>query len=475
MTRLTHRARRAVTGLLALTPVALAGCSVEDKLLEPQQPGLITPEAVAAAGATGAIALYNGALGAVKRWECGGGDNNTQSICMYSDLLTDVWKTSDTFTQRIDMDRRVVQTNDAEITTQYARIQQTRGYIRDAINSLKANAPTETDKLGEMYWALGLTETAMAEYFCNGIPLGQTVGDQATYTKPYTNAEVYAIALTHLDSASAALGSSTTAATQRVRNAIAVTRGRTLVDLGRFSDAAAAVTSVPTSFQYVFTFVQLSGDNAIWTNHGNGASPASARYVVGDSVTLANGVATRIRNALPFGSAKDPRVPVVGTFDQRTPVGFDGSTPYVRDTAFSTRDTPMVIASGIDARLVEAEAKLQANDIAGMTSILNALRAGTQQLGNMTVAPMAPLATPATKDAATDLLFREKAFWQFGRGLRLGDLRRLIRQYGRAEDQTFPEGGFHKSPFAFGDDVNLPVPDSEKQNTNFTGCIDRKA
>ena len=48
------------------------------------------------------------------------------------------------------------------------------------------------------------------------------------------------------------------------------------------------------------------------------------------------------------------------------------------------------------------------------------------------------LATGADdQDAATSLFFREKAFWQFRRGARLGDLRRLIRQYGRTEDNVF--------------------------------------
>ena len=62
------------------------------------------------------------------------------------------------------------------------------------------------------------------------------------------------------------------------------------------------------------------------------------------------------------------------------------------------------------------------------------------------------------------------------RGMRLGDLRRLIRQYGRTEDQVFPSGKFHKAGGAsYGTDVNLPVTDNERTNTNFTGCIDRKA
>jgi starch-binding outer membrane protein, SusD/RagB family len=472
MIRITNRVRRATA--LALAPIALTACELEDNLLEPQQPGVITPEAVENAGATGAVALYTGALGAVKGWACGGGNNNSQSICMYSDLLTDVWKTSDTFTQRIDMDRRIVQTNDAEVTGRYAAIQQSRGYLRDAINSLRANAPTETDRIAEMYVMLGFTELSLAEYFCNGIPLGETVGGAVKYSDPLTNTAVYTQALAHIDSA-LTIVTGTSANAVRVRNLASVMKGRTLVDLARFADAAAAVSAVPTSYQSIFTFQQTSGDNAIWTNHGNGASPASARYVVGDSVSLVQGVETVIRNAIPFGSANDPRVPIVGSFKSTAITGFDGNTPYVRTTMFSARETPSVIASGVDARLIEAEAKLQANDFAGMMTILNALRTAPQTLGSLAVPAMAALPVPASRTAAENVFFREKAFWQFGRGTRLGDLRRLIRQYGRTEANVFPEGGFHKSPFNFGDDVNFAVPDSEKQNPKFTGCIDRNA
>jgi starch-binding outer membrane protein, SusD/RagB family len=471
MMRFSKRVRRA-SALAALAPVALTACTVEDNLLEPQQPGIITPDAVSNAGATGAIALHAGAIGAVRNWYCGGGNNNSQSICMYSDLLTDVWKTADTFTQRIDMDRRVVQTNDAEVTGRYATIQQARGYLRDAINSLKANAPTETDRLAEMYAMLGFTEMSLAEYFCNGIPLGETVAGVVEYTDPITNAAVYQQALTHLDSA-ITIASGTGASSVRVRNLASVLKGRTLVDLNQHAAAATAVASVPTSFQYVFTFLQTSGDNAIWTNHWSAA--ASARYVVGDSIGLSQGSPGVIRNAIPFGSLNDPRVPVTGNWSSTASTGFDGNTPWVRSTLFQNRETAMVVASGIDARLIEAEAKLKANDVAGAMTTLNTLRTSAQTLGTLAVPAQTALATPASQAAAIDLYFREKALWQFGRGTRLGDLRRLIRQYNRTEANTFPEGAFHKSPFTFGDDVNFAVPDSEKQNPKFTGCLDRNA
>jgi hypothetical protein len=57
---------------------------------------------------------------------------------------------------------------------------------------------------------------------------------------------------------------------------------------------------------------------------------------------------------------------------------------------------------------------------------------------------MAPLAAPATTADARALLFREKAFWTFGRGQRLGDLRRLVRQYKLPVDQVYPVGKYFK-------------------------------
>ena len=72
------------------------------------------------------------------------------------------------------------------------------------------------------------------------------------------------------------------------------------------------------------------------------------------------------------------------------------------------------------------------------------------------------------------LQFREKGFWTFGRGERLGDFRRLIRQYQMTQDQVFPTGVFPKGG-VYGTDVNLQVPQAEQNNTLFTACTDRAA
>jgi hypothetical protein len=453
--------------VIALGVIILGGC---DQLLEPQQPGIITPEAIASAGATGAQALYVGALGSLQGWS--GGGSNSQNLWVYSDLMTDVWKTSDTFVQRINMDQRDIQDNDAEVSGRYSNATQSRGFYRDAIRSLREFRPDEPEKQANMYLALGYTEMNMSEVFCNGIPFGETVNGEVIYTAPMTNQEGFALALTHLDSA-IALASGTNALSVRVRNAAMVAKGRTLVNMGQFAAAATAVATVPDDFQYLITFSEPTQSNAIWSVNYNSAPVA--RMVVGDSAAIVNGTEVRIRNAIPFGSANDPRVPVDGSFKDASRTGFDGSTPYVRQLIWTERESPIVLASGIDARLIEAEAELQADDYTGMMAILNDLRTSARVLGDFDVPAMAALPVPATEAAAIDIFFREKAFWQFARGTRLGDLRRLIRQYGRTEDNVFPEGGFHKTPFEFGDDVNLPVTDNEKTNPLFTGCLDRNA
>jgi hypothetical protein len=111
-----------------------------------------------------------------------------------------------------------------------------------------------------------------------------------------------------------------------------------------------------------------------------------------------------------------------------------------------------------------------------MIGILNDLRAEPPQLGEIEPDPMDPLAVPATQEDAVSLYFREKAFWQFGRGHRLGDLRRLVRQYNRAPDQVFPVGEHYRGG-AYGTDMNLPVPQQEENNPELNGpaCIDRNA
>ncbi|MEO6443694.1 MAG: TonB-dependent receptor plug domain-containing protein [Gemmatimonadaceae bacterium] len=99
----------------------------------------------------------------------------------------------------------------------------------------------------------------------------------------------------------------------------------------------------------------------------------------------------------------------------------------------------------------------------------NFLQTNSRAFGNTL-----PPGAPASQAEAIDLYFREKAFWVFGRGQRLGDLRRLIRQYSRTAANVFPSGAFYKGG-SYGADVNFPVTVDEENNPAFKGCTDRNA
>src|SRR6185437_5801159 len=157
------------------------------------------------------------------------------------------------------------------------------------------------------------------------------------------------------------------------------------------------------------------------------------RYNAGDSISAA-GI---IQNAIPFAELKDPRVVTEDTHVQAE----DRKSDFIQVNNWD-RDDPVPPLSGIDARLIQAEAQLNAGNIGGMMTTLNALRTSPQTIGIFTIPAMAALPTPADKTAATNLFFREKALWQYERGWRMGDLRRLVRQYGRTQDQVYPNGKF---------------------------------
>ncbi len=58
----------------------------------------------------------------------------------------------------------------------------------------------------------------------------------------------------------------------------------------------------------------------------------------------------------------------------------------------------------------------------------------------------------------------------FATGHRMGDLRRMIRQYGPGAETVFPTGAFGKGG-NYGSDINIPVPQSELNNPIFAEAM----
>jgi len=135
------------------------------------------------------------------------------------------------------------------------------------------------------------------------------------------------------------------------------------------------------------------------------------------------------------------------------------------------------LVSGVEARLIQAEAALHANPTgAEWLAILDTLRtagpdgSGGWLAGTGGVAGLAPLEDPGTPDLRLDLVYRERAFWLFATGSRIGDLRRLVQVYGRSADSVFPSGDYWRGG-TYGTGTSLPFSKTETQRSpGITGC-----
>src|SRR6476646_9672709 len=137
MTTMRHRARWALASIVAAA-AALTACNPRDELLSPQQPGTILPGDISGAGVAGAEALRTGALGRFQQLSPAGGNGNQTEATVLGDLLADVWKSGDTFSQHNETDQRIVQTNNSVLSTAYSDLTRSRVFYRDAIAAIIA-------------------------------------------------------------------------------------------------------------------------------------------------------------------------------------------------------------------------------------------------------------------------------------------------------------------------------------------------
>ncbi len=468
-TLLTARtARRGVAALGMLAVVVTAGCNV-DSLLDVTDPDIINPEDISTPA--GAAALRNGALARLVQMTAGS-TAQQESFWLMGGLLADEWRSGDTFLERNETDMRNVRLQNSILEATQRIAHRARVLALQARKSTEANDPQAAPwTIAEMFLVQGYAEIILAEHVCNGIPLSYVLNNVPVEGDPLTNAAVFTTAVAHADSALALLPASLTDANSvRVRQRANLIKARALVNLNRLPEAAAAATLVPVTAAW---FVRTS-DNT-WTNQVWSLNNSAGRYTLPDTAGGASGAEGPL--GMDWVRAGDPRVPTCRGNPSTTSTCFlAGATDsIVFDTPsglkrwaqliWRTRTDSAAITSGVEAKLIIAE-NLMRNGNATFVDTLNALRA--------TVTGLLPLVDPITQVARENLLFRERGFWLFGRGYRVGDLRRLIRQYARTQDQVFPSGTYIRGG-TYGTDVNFPVVQAEQNNPKFSACLDRNA
>ena len=491
------------TALLAVIPMLIGACSIEDLVDVDPPTGTGTPaDPDALNNELGTREMYRGVLNKFR--EATSGAMSSHGYIVYSGMLGDELNagrfntaTSAAFTPQTIVDSRWATTGDGfegGYEGVWRQLHGVRVQSMNTIGALRKYGPNQPkDFTGHAFALWGMAEVMLANFFCSGIPL-TTIEFEGSfqYAAGSTTVEVYEHALTLFDSALANAPDSAD-----VRNLAKVGKGWALLNLQRYAEAAQVVADVPTSFVYK-NYHSTAIANSTGTPNFTSSLSATTPHAIGNMGTVSDREGV---NGLPYRSSNDPRTvsPLVLAAQAAS-----GNAAVYKPNRWRVNggDTPIIMASGVEARLIEAEAALAAGNAAWLQT-LNSLRTS----GSFTTAPnptdptrvdttwapgsgailftsiggtlpgLRPLANPATPAARLDLLMQERAYWLFLTGRRHADMRRLVRQYGRSEETVFPVGPYPAGPVgSYGTEVNAPSPaDEQVYNTRYKGCFDRQA
>ena len=431
--------------VLALTPL-LGACNLDD-LLEAKDPFTVTPPV--ARDTANLETLYAGARSQFAL-AFGGLQNREGGVVLVTGLMSDELYSSDNFGTRRAVDSRTIDYDISNASSDHAFIylQRARAEALNAIDLYEKSPRAGDARHAELYSIAGYSVLMLVENFCSGIPLSRITESGTEFGSPLSATELYNLAISYFD---AALAQPNAGAAEL--NLARVGKGRALLDLGQVAAAAQAVASVPTSFTFDIEYSPgaFETPNPVF-NFINEEHRISASRQEGT-----------VNRGLNFGAvaASDPRVRI-----SPTPVASNsGDVPTFLQLKYNSQGAAITLASGIEARLIEAEAQSSNGTSASYVATLNALRA---------TVGLAALTDPGAAAGRIDQIFAERAYWLWLTGHRLSDMRRLIRQYNRTQATVFPTGTTGYG-LAYGTDVSLPIPFEEVNNPNYTTCSNRGA
>jgi hypothetical protein len=456
-------ARITAIGALAV----IVACN-SDKLLQVTDPDVARPEALQGAGAlpaqrAGAVGNFGVALN--------GGASDVEQVHL-SGMLGDELINTETFPTRIEIDQRAMTLANTSLIGTFFDLTRARSFADLAVDNYRLSAKTLADSAGfpEVLSLSGLSYILFAENYCGNVPISNENPDGSfTFGKGEDTNTLLDSAVSKFNQALAV--PQTTVLTSTFKQLAQIGLGRALLDQGKYPEAAAAVAGVSTTFQYNYTHSETTArqNNGTWS-----LTVSVARFGEAD---VEGGIGLPYQsdgNIKKTGGGFDPRVSdSVANRTGQGNKGFDGTTVQWVQTKYPVRSSVVTIADGVEARLIEAEAALNAGDAAGALTILNALRsnAALLSLRGYPANSLPPLTLQVTTAAQQDQLFKERAYWLYLTSHRLGDMRRLIRQYGRPVNSVFPNGPYFKGGL-YGTDVNVPVPFQEQNNPQYdkTAC-----
>ena len=150
----------------------------------------------------------------------------------------------DSFIARWEVDQRAITTQNSFLTDTDRLLARARLSATQAVGLLQQYNPLGPPAdVAEMYFVQAYVENAYGENYCNGLILSTVVDGVEQYGTPMSTAAAFALALAHADSGLALITGST-ANDVKIRSALAVLKGRILLNLNQPATAATAVAGV---------------------------------------------------------------------------------------------------------------------------------------------------------------------------------------------------------------------------------------
>lgn len=250
--------------------------------------------------------------------------------------------------------------------------------------------------------------------------------------------------------------------TTEQRQAAHAGRAQTRVELGDWSGAMSDAAEVPTGFRFGIeadpAFVETRNFIAFANLNENYRQYSYHFTYFFDDLGFGFGTGYYTNTGDPrVRWATDPEFPVANA----SLPGF-GNVPWSFDPDFSL-DDPMILASGTEMRLYEAENILltDPSNYAAVMDLVNEVRGGF--LSDIDGQPLAPLSASSAEEAGTHLK-NERLIDGHLRGRRLLDIRRWDTRDATPGVYYWPDWGqltsiFDEEPTA----TCFPIPDSERE------------
>jgi hypothetical protein len=393
-----------------------------------------------------------------------------------SDLFADEFRDADFFTNHIQLDTRTATRDNFTLDDTWRILHRAR-----LSNENTSAAYAKYDSLNPnrltMINLAGFTYILLAESFCGNVPLSTTdLNGTIHYAPPVTTDSLLHVAETRFRQTlaqaaidSAAGGSIGSIDYEEYRAYVGLARA--LLDEGNFADANTAAKNVPDTYT---DSIERSANSA---NEQNGVYWYTTQDVRYAATALKGGAGL---NYVNDGANGDPRIPVLENGAVATTFGDDGTIDTLQ-LLYPQYQSSGHLATGVEARLIQAEAALSHGDYGGATSYLTTARQNAALLahGNASLLPTLVVNTDTT---AIDTLFAERAYDLWLTGHRMYDMRRLVRAkqpltppgggYGRDYASVWPTGSYWKTGPSYGTQVAFLIPTEESNNPYYTdgGC-----